>query len=221
MAQRNVEIVIGRLMTDEAFRTAFFDDPATALRRFIESGYDLTALEVTALGATDAGVWTKAAEEVDPRLQKVSFAVGGDDEKSLRGKARISSKGGVMTTFEVSAHMTVRPGQLEGFKKQAAECIRITKEKDTNTLRYDWFLSDDGTECEVREAYTGPEGLIEHNRNIVEARTKLFANFADNHFMTVYGEPTPELLALVRAHHMEQQFKWFSFIKGLGPSAAR
>jgi quinol monooxygenase YgiN len=74
-----------------------------------------------------------------------------------------------MATFEVSAHMTVRPGQLDGFKKQAAECIRITKEKDTHTLRYDWFLSSDGTECEVREAYTGPEGLIEHNGNILEA----------------------------------------------------
>jgi len=74
-----------------------------------------------------------------------------------------------MATFEVSAHMTVRPGQLEGFKKQAAECIRITREQDTHTLRYDWFLSSDG-ECEVREAYTGPEGLIEHNRNILAAR---------------------------------------------------
>jgi hypothetical protein len=41
-----------------------------------------------------------------------------------------------MATFEVSAHMTVRPGQLEGFKKQAAECIRITKEKDTHTLHH-------------------------------------------------------------------------------------
>ena len=126
-----------------------------------------------------------------------------------------------MATFEVSAHMTVRPGQLEGFKKQAAECIRITKEKDTHTLRYDWFLSDDATECEVREAYTGPEGLIEHNHNIVEARTKLFADHADNHFMTVCGEPTPQLLELAKAHHMEHQFKWFSFVEGLGPSAAR
>ena len=123
-----------------------------------------------------------------------------------------------MPIFEVSAHMTVRPGQLEGFKKQAAECIRITQEKDTHTLRYDWFLSRDGTRCEVREAYTGPEGLIEHNRHIVEARTKLFEDYADNHFMTVYGEPTPELTALVKAHHMEQQFQWFSFVKGLDSS---
>jgi quinol monooxygenase YgiN len=120
-----------------------------------------------------------------------------------------------MATFEVSAHMTVRPGQLVGFKKQAAECIRITKEKDTHTLRYDWFLSRDGTECEVREAYTGPEGLIEHNHNIVEARTRLFEYYADNHFMTVYGEPTPQLLGLVKAAHMEGQFKWFSFVRGL------
>ena len=111
-----------------------------------------------------------------------------------------------MATFEVSAHMTVRPGQLEGFKKQAAECIRITREKDTHTLRYDWFLSNDGTECEVREAYTGPEGLIEHNKNILEARTRLFKDYADNHFMTVYGTPSRELVDLVKAHHMEKQF---------------
>ena len=39
-----------------------------------------------------------------------------------------------MPSLEVSAHLRVRPGQLEGFKRQAAECIRINKEKDTHTL---------------------------------------------------------------------------------------
>jgi quinol monooxygenase YgiN len=118
-----------------------------------------------------------------------------------------------MDYLEMSAHMTVRPGCLEGFKKQAAECIRITKEQDTKTLRYDWFLSIDGTECEVREAYTGPEGLIEHNSHILEARTKLFKDYADNHFMTVYGAPSPRLLELFKAHKVG--FKWFSFVQGL------
>jgi quinol monooxygenase YgiN len=125
-----------------------------------------------------------------------------------------------MAVFEVSAHMTVRPGQLEGFKKQAAECIRLTREKDTHTLRYDWFLSSDGTECEVRESYTGPEGLIEHNRNILEARTALFRNYADDHFMTFYGQPIPELVELLKAHHMEGHSKWFSFVRGLDSSTA-
>ena len=121
-----------------------------------------------------------------------------------------------MGHLELSAHMTVRPGCLEGFKKQAAECIRITKEKDTRTLRYDWFLSLDGAECEVREAYTGPEGLIEHNRHILDARTKLFKDYADNNFMTVYGEVSQPLIELLKAH--AAGFKWFTFLGGLGPA---
>jgi quinol monooxygenase YgiN len=122
-----------------------------------------------------------------------------------------------MAALELSAHMTVRPGCLEGFKRQAAELIRITQEKDTHTLRYDWFLSLDGTECEVREAYTGPEGLIEHNRHILDARTRLFKHYADNHFMTVYGEVSEPLLNLLKAH--AAGFKWFCFVQGLEPSA--
>jgi hypothetical protein len=122
-----------------------------------------------------------------------------------------------MATLEVSAHMTVRPGQLEGFKRQAAECIRITKEKDTRTLRYDWYISTDGTKCEVREAYTVPEGLVEHNKNILEARTKLFQDYADDHFMTFYGEVSQPLLDLLKVHGVG--FKWFSFLQGLEQSA--
>ena len=120
-----------------------------------------------------------------------------------------------MATFELSAHMTVRPGQLEGFKKQAAEIIRLTKEKDTQTLRYDWFITNDETECEVRELYESPQGLIEHKAHIGAALHKLFELYADNHFMTIYGEPSPDLIDLVGANHMEKQVKWFSFVKGL------
>src|SRR5262245_60522950 len=121
-----------------------------------------------------------------------------------------------MAYLEVSAHLTVRPGCLDGFKMQAAECIRITREQDTRTLRYDWFLSADGTECEVREAYTGPEGLIEHNRHVLDARTKLFKDYADNHFMTFYGEPSQPLMDLLKAHQVGH--KWFVFVQGLEPS---
>lgn len=118
-----------------------------------------------------------------------------------------------MGHLELSAHMTVRAGCLEGFKKQAAELIRITNEKDTKTIRYDWFLSSDGTECEVREAYTGADGLIEHNTHILEARTKLFKEYADGHFMTIYGDPSQSLLDLLDKHKVG--FKWFSFLQGL------
>ena len=75
VAQRYVEIVIGRLVTDEAFRAMFLRDPAATLTRFIERGYELTPLEIAALEATDRSLWTRTAEEIDPRLQKISFGL--------------------------------------------------------------------------------------------------------------------------------------------------
>jgi hypothetical protein len=74
--QRNVELLIGRLVTDEAFRGMFVRDPAATLRQFIECGHELTALEIAAIEATDAGLWTRTADQVDPRLQKASFGQG-------------------------------------------------------------------------------------------------------------------------------------------------
>jgi hypothetical protein len=73
VAQRSIEILIGRLITDEAFRSAFRRNTATALCGFMESGYDLTLLEITALRATPVDLWARVAEHVDPRLQKMSF----------------------------------------------------------------------------------------------------------------------------------------------------
>ena len=119
-----------------------------------------------------------------------------------------------MKNLEVSARMTVREGQLQGFKRQAAECIRQTKEKDTKTLRYDWFLSADQTQCEIREAYESPDGLVEHRTHVGEALDKLFGEFAGNHAVTVYGEPSPQLLEMA-TRMPEGSVKWYSFFQGL------
>jgi hypothetical protein len=73
VAQRSIEILIGRLITDEAFRAAFRGNAVTTLTEFVESGYELTRLEITALRAAPADLWDRVAEHIDPRLQKVSF----------------------------------------------------------------------------------------------------------------------------------------------------
>jgi quinol monooxygenase YgiN len=105
-----------------------------------------------------------------------------------------------MSHLEMSARMRIRPGRLEGFKTQAAELMRLTREQDTHTLRYDWFVNEDGTECEVHEAYENEQGLVEHNQHIMEARNVLFRDFADDHRMAVYGEISPELGELFKVH---------------------
>ena len=70
MAQRHIELLIGRLVTDEAFRAAFLQDARAALTRFSESGHELTPVEMDALHATRADLWATVAEQLDPRLQK-------------------------------------------------------------------------------------------------------------------------------------------------------
>ena len=38
-----------------------------------------------------------------------------------------------MTHLELCARLTVRPGQLEGFKAQVAEIVRAAQEEDTRS----------------------------------------------------------------------------------------
>jgi hypothetical protein len=70
VAQRSIEILVGRLITDEAFRAAFSRNRSLALQGFQQAGYELTTTEIAAVLATSSAVWTTAAEQLDPRLQK-------------------------------------------------------------------------------------------------------------------------------------------------------
>jgi quinol monooxygenase YgiN len=115
--------------------------------------------------------------------------------------------------FEATAQLKIREGELEGFKQHAAEVMRQMREQDDQPLRYDWFLSDDGTECEVREAYVDADDLLAHQQTIAEAKMKLFREFVAGHTMTFYGEPSPALAGALKA--MGTTFTPFSFFQGL------
>jgi hypothetical protein len=80
LAQRIIEMLIGRLITDEQFRGEFLRDPQTALATFTASGLELSRTEIAALVNTDPTLWARTAEAIDPRLQKAS----------LKNEARVS-----------------------------------------------------------------------------------------------------------------------------------
>src|SRR5512132_2111907 len=105
-----------------------------------------------------------------------------------------------MGPLELHAHLRIRPGQLEGFKVQAAEIMRLARETDTQTIRYDWFIDEAGTECEVHEAYLSGQGLVEHNTHVMDARAILFEKYAYDHRMTAFGEVSDELRELADRH---------------------
>jgi quinol monooxygenase YgiN len=96
--------------------------------------------------------------------------------------------------LQLSARMKIREGKLEGFKRQAAVCISCVKEKDPGTLQYDWFLNSDNTECEIREAYESSEALLAHRANLREPLRILFEQYATDHYVVIYGDPSPEVM---------------------------
>ncbi len=123
-----------------------------------------------------------------------------------------------MSRLEVIARIKIRPGQLEGFKAQAGELLRVTREKDTQTLRYDAFINEDTMDCEVHEAYASEQGFVEHNQHIAEAREILFREYAVDHRISLFGEISPQLMDLVDKYGAE--IGVFSFLMGLEPSSA-
>lgn len=76
MSQHNVERVIGKLVTDEEFRFAFFRDPDGALRSLAERGIELNDCEWHALRAVDARVIAFVADSIHPSLQKTDLRGG-------------------------------------------------------------------------------------------------------------------------------------------------
>jgi quinol monooxygenase YgiN len=115
--------------------------------------------------------------------------------------------------FEATARLKIRDGQLDGFKEQVAEIVKQPREKDFQPLRYDWFLSEDGSECEVREIYANADELLAQQQYVREAKTKLFRDFVAGHQMTFYGELSPALSGALEA--MDTEYTQFSFFQGL------
>jgi len=70
MAQKTVQLIIGRILTDEPFRDRFVADPGGTLSSLREMGYDVTRLELDALLNTSQELWRHGPEWIDARLQR-------------------------------------------------------------------------------------------------------------------------------------------------------
>jgi hypothetical protein len=77
MSQRNVELFIGRLMTDAELRSRFIDAPQPTISNFCDQGWELSQGEADALLAMDVRLWFLAAAGLPSRLQRCnSFDLG-------------------------------------------------------------------------------------------------------------------------------------------------
>jgi len=73
MSQRNVELLIGRLLTDEDLRSDFTRAPFETLAAFCQQGWELSRGEIDAFTQTEADFWRLAASRLPSRLRRCSL----------------------------------------------------------------------------------------------------------------------------------------------------
>ena len=103
-----------------------------------------------------------------------------------------------MDQLQVNAtYPNIPPENLEEFKKLAAEAVAVTRGEE-ETLRFDFFLSDDGTKCVLNEAYASSDALLAHMGNMGELLGRLVERGGALE-VVVLGEPSEQLLEAAAA----------------------
>jgi hypothetical protein len=82
MSQRNVELFIGRLLTDVELRRRFAGAPLETVSEFCEQGWELYRAEMDALAQIDLRLWCQAAASLPSRLQRCSLCGGKPKDKA-------------------------------------------------------------------------------------------------------------------------------------------
>jgi DNA-binding NarL/FixJ family response regulator len=81
MSQWCVQLVIGKLITDESFRRTFEERGSECLAGLTERGIDLSDAEVAALVEMSPRLWSKVATRIDRRLRNGGGTIGRDDAR--------------------------------------------------------------------------------------------------------------------------------------------
>jgi hypothetical protein len=84
MSHRGVEIVLGRLIVDEAVRRQFVQAPAETLRELSANGLELNPVEFSALLSVLPAALQRFAKTLDPRLLKAALVPPLEDGSSGR-----------------------------------------------------------------------------------------------------------------------------------------
>ena len=100
-----------------------------------------------------------------------------------------------MNELQGTGRFKFHEGELDEFKRLAAQCMEIVRAKDTGTLQYEIYFNDDQSECIVLERYRDSEALIEHAAHLGDLGQAIFATgWVSGELL---GEPSAELKAMM------------------------
>ena len=87
----------------------------------------------------------------------------------------------------------IKPGRVNAFKAAAAALFQRTQ-GEPDTLRYDYFMSDDETRNINVEVFRNADAFVHHNRHVADIVGALFEN-ADVVRIDVVGDVNDDLYA--------------------------
>ena len=119
----------------------------------------------------------------------------------------------LLSKIQVRAKVKIPVGMLDEYKRYVSEYMTRIKQKDTGTLQFDWFISGDKKEAEIIEVYESSEAALSHQENLKDLQEIIFKKFGAPYSLTIYGNPSKELIENVRANEMD--VKIFTFLQGL------
>lgn len=76
-------------------------------------------------------------------------------------------------SFRLVVHQTIKPGQFETFKKLAQDMTIGVEGSEPDTLCYEWYVNDEGTDCYLVETYADSDALLLHFSHVGEAIHKM------------------------------------------------
>jgi DNA-binding NarL/FixJ family response regulator len=130
MSQWGVQLVIGKLLTDEDFRGVFEERGGDCLAALCERGIDLNEAEVAALVEADPRLWSRMATRIDRRLRNVGVTSERGDQRSHRPITRREQQvlRGVfegLTNKEIATHVGVSESAVKATLQQLFRKTRV------------------------------------------------------------------------------------------------
>ena len=94
---------------------------------------------------------------------------------------------------------SITADNADEFKHLAAQALEEAR-GEPGTLQYDWFFSDDGANCVVRETYASSDAVLAHLGNVGPLLGRL-VELGGGLELEVFGDPSPTLREALAAFH--------------------
>ena len=89
----------------------------------------------------------------------------------------------------------IRPGQLDALKALMSEMVAATQANEPGTLNYEWFISEDETQCHIYERYRDSAAVMTHLGSFGQHFAERFLAALEPKRLVVYGDPNEEARA--------------------------